>query len=109
MKVSGKKILIECELPTDYGLCRTMEHKGLPSLTCDSFYVLTNDKKFVVREYEENGFSYIDKEIEGLYNFDIVGKFHGGMGLWEVTYGVITDSGKIKNLYEKNCVIKDMY
>jgi len=57
MKVSGKKIFIECELPTDYGLCRLMEYEGLPSLTGDLFYVITKDSRIVIREYLEDGFS----------------------------------------------------
>jgi hypothetical protein len=108
MKVSGNKILVEYDLPTDYGLSRIMEQKGLPLLNGDLFYVITKNKKFVVREYLEDGFTCEDKVIDTPYSFTIVGSAVGGMGLWEVTYRVDTDSGIIKNIYEMNAVIKDM-
>lgn len=109
MKVSGKKILIECDLPTDYGLSRLMEYEGLPSLTGDLFYVITKDNRIVIREYLEDGFSFEDKPVDAPFTFVINGEVNGGMGLWSVTYRVVTDSGKVKNIYELNAVIKDMY
>ena len=109
MKVSGKKILVECELPTDYGLCRLMDYEGLPSLTGDLFYVITKDSRIIIREYLEDGFSCQDKPVDAPYTFTIKGEVHGGMGLWSVTYRVITDSGMVKNIYELNAFIKDMY
>lgn len=109
MKVSGKKIFIERELPTDYGLCRLMEYEGLPSLTGDLFYVITKDNRIVIRTYLEDGFSFEDTPVDTPYTFTINGEVNGGMGLWSVSYRVITESGKVKNFYELKAVIKDMY
>lgn len=108
MKVNCKKILIECDLPTDYGLSPLMEYEGLPVLTGDLFYVITKDSRMVIREYLEDGFSFDDKSVDDSFTFTINGEVNGGMGLWKVSYRVVTDSGRIKNIYELNAVIKDM-
>jgi hypothetical protein len=103
------RILVECELPTDYGLRRSMEYEGLPSIDGNLFYVITKDSRIVIREYLEDGFSFEDKPVDGEHEFTIKGEAQGGMGLWEVTYRVITDSGKVKKIYELNAIIRDMY
>jgi len=109
MKVSGNKILVQCELPTDYKLDSMMEQEGLPLLNGDLFYVLTKDRRIIIREYLDDGFTPQDKSVDTANTFTIKGYTEGGMGLWEATYRVVTDSGKIKNIYELNSVIKDMY
>ncbi len=109
MKVSGNKILVQCELPTDYKLDSMLEQEGLPLLNGDLFYVLTRDRRIIIREYLDDGFTCDDKSVDTANTFTIRGYTEGGMGLWEATYRVITDSGKIKNIYELNAVIKGMY
>jgi hypothetical protein len=86
-----------------------MEYEGLPSLTGDLFYVITEDKRIVVRDYLDDGFTAQDTPFDPPFTFTISDQVEGGMGLWHVTYRVITDSGKVKNIYELNAVIKDMY
>jgi len=107
--LSPNRILVECDLPTDYGLCRSMEYEGLPSLDGNLFYVITKDNRIVIREYLEDGFSFEDKPVEGINEITIKGYVHGGMGLWEVTYRVLMNSGKVKKIYELNTIIRDMY
>lgn len=105
VKASGK-ILIECELPSDYGINRMMIHdKGLPHLSGDLFYVLNKDKHLVIREYQDDGFSFKDIPCEDTCEFIVTGYVLGGMGTWHIEYRVSLDSGKIKNVYETRQVI----
>jgi len=105
VKVSGK-IFVDCELPSDYGMCRMMTHdEGLPLLSGDLFYVLTKNKEFVIREYQDDGFSFVDTTCNDICEFIITGYIQGGMGVWCVEYRVSVDSGKMKNVYETRVVI----
>ena len=105
MKVNGNKILILCDLPTDYGLPKLLECQGLPLLTHDHFYVITKDKKLVDRSYLDDGFSFEDIPISESHTFNVSGFVQGAMGLWNITYRVITDSGSVNNIYELNTTI----
>jgi len=106
MRVSGN-ILVECDIPNDYGISRVMEHKGLPFLSGDLFYVITKDRRIIIREYQEDGFSTVDKPFMDTCQFEIRGYAPGGMGKWIITLRVITDSGKVKNIYELNVGLED--
>ena len=107
MKESGNTILVQSDLPTDYGVCRMMLHDGLPLNTNGDFYVITHEKNIVVRSYLEDGFSFEDKPFMDKCDFVITGYVRGGMGMWEVTFRVSIDSGLVKNMYELNSTIKD--
>jgi hypothetical protein len=110
MKVNGNKILVECELPSDYGSYRLMGYEGLPSLNGDLFYVINKNNNLAVREYLEDGFTFEDKVIDSMNEFTIYGHVQGGMGIWVISYRVCVDSdGHVKNIYELNSDIKDTH
>lgn len=109
VKASGNKILVECDLPTDYVLSRIMLCEGLPMFKReDSFYVITKDKKIYVREYLEDGFSYIDSVFLDNVTFSIKGNVNGGMGMWEISYRIIANDGVVNNIYELNSELKNI-
>lgn len=105
MKESGNRILVLCDLPTDYGLPKLLIYNGLPQLNYDRFYVITKDRKIAIRQYLDDGFSFEDTPVTGSHTFTIQGEIQGAMGLWTVTYRVITNSGNVNNIHELNATI----
>ena len=106
MKESGNKIIVLCDLPTDYGLPKLLDYSGLNKpADSEHFYVITKDKKIVIRNYLENGFSFEDTPVGGSHTFNISSKVHGAMGLWTVTYRVTTNSGNVTNIIELNTTL----
>jgi len=95
-----KKVLVQCELPTDYCLDTVFYTNELPAVHSGDFYLLTKEKKLVKKTLLENGFAFEDVEFNTSVTFYIQQVCDTDMGMVSSIYRITVKDGTVTDISE---------